>query len=307
MRCARPAAAPHAQVGSSRFSVADIHRIGILDLRLFNTDRHAGNILAVRPPRPAPPGPAAGRLGASSPGSWARSRLASETMALIPIDHGFCLPEALEPPYFEWLHWAGVSAAPPHRASLTSDSDEYLMAHLNRTLAIMQEQHQPSACRYRSSTILFFTWARSGLKHAQTRQAMTPFSKEELAYVCTLPTPLKPARARQAMIPFSEEELAYIARLDVAADIALLRAELPSLHQGCLRVLEISTTLLQRRAPGAQSVPLCAPSSCPMVAPQSMLVSCWQVCWPCALLLCGSGGPVLAWSAGDSLTHCRQL
>lgn len=24
---------------------------------------------------------------------------------LVPIDHGFCLPEALEPPYFEWLHW----------------------------------------------------------------------------------------------------------------------------------------------------------------------------------------------------------
>eukprot|EP00798_Chlamydomonas_sp_ICE-L_P023283 gene23283-30518_t len=24
---------------------------------------------------------------------------------LIPIDHGFCLPETLEAPYFEWLHW----------------------------------------------------------------------------------------------------------------------------------------------------------------------------------------------------------
>ena len=97
---------PPAQVGSSRFSVADIHRIGILDLRLFNTDRHAGNMLAVRPPRPPPPGPG----GGGPPGGWARSRLDSEAMALIPIDHGFCLPEALEPPYFEWLHWAGVRA-----------------------------------------------------------------------------------------------------------------------------------------------------------------------------------------------------
>ncbi len=51
------------------------------------------------------------------------------------------------------------------------------------------------------------------------------------------------------MIPFSEEELHYIARLDVAADIALLRAELPSLHQGCLRVLEVSTTLLKQCGP----------------------------------------------------------
>lgn len=30
------------EVGASRFSVADVHRIGILDVRLFNTDRHAG-------------------------------------------------------------------------------------------------------------------------------------------------------------------------------------------------------------------------------------------------------------------------
>ena len=80
------------------------------------------------------------------------------------------------------------------------------------------------------------------------------------------------------MIPFSEEELAYIARLDVAADIALLRAELPSLHQGCLRVLEISTTLLQRRL----------------------------ACWTCAKPLC-TGGPVRAWPACNSPAHCRQL
>ncbi|KAK9844154.1 hypothetical protein WJX81_006193 [Elliptochloris bilobata] len=152
------------EVGSSRFSVGDVHRIGILDLRLFNTDRHAGNILAVRAPRPSPPGPAAARGGGGPASGWARSRLESEAMALIPIDHGFCLPEALEPPYFEWLHWAA------------------------------------------------------------------------------------------AMIPFSDEELAYIARLDVAADIALLRAELPSLHQGCLRVLEVSTSLLQRCAAAGLSL-----------------------------------------------------
>lgn len=27
---------------------------------------------------------------------------------LIPIDHGFALPEAFEPPYFEWQHWPQV-------------------------------------------------------------------------------------------------------------------------------------------------------------------------------------------------------
>jgi hypothetical protein len=29
---------------------------------------------------------------------------------LIPIDHGFCLPEALESPYLEWLFWPQACA-----------------------------------------------------------------------------------------------------------------------------------------------------------------------------------------------------
>ena len=37
----------------------------------------------------------------------ARPRLQG-SLGLAPIDHGFCLPEALEPPYFEWLHWPQV-------------------------------------------------------------------------------------------------------------------------------------------------------------------------------------------------------
>lgn len=33
------------EMGAGRFSARDVHRIGILDLRLFNTDRHSGNML----------------------------------------------------------------------------------------------------------------------------------------------------------------------------------------------------------------------------------------------------------------------
>ncbi len=33
------------EMGPGRFSVRDVHRIGILDVRLFNTDRHAGGSL----------------------------------------------------------------------------------------------------------------------------------------------------------------------------------------------------------------------------------------------------------------------
>ncbi|KAI8019579.1 Phosphatidylinositol 4-kinase gamma 7 [Camellia lanceoleosa] len=73
--------------GTSSFPVAAVHRIGILDVRIFNTDRHAGNILVRKLD-------GIGRFG---------------QVDLIPIDHGLCLPEALEDPYFEWIHWPQAS------------------------------------------------------------------------------------------------------------------------------------------------------------------------------------------------------
>lgn len=72
--------------GTSRFPVADVHRIGILDVRIFNTDRHAGNLLVRK----------------VSDGQFGE-------LELIPIDHGLCLPECLEDPYFEWIHWPQAS------------------------------------------------------------------------------------------------------------------------------------------------------------------------------------------------------
>lgn len=73
--------------GTSSFPVAAVHRIGILDIRIFNTDRHAGNLLVKKLDR-------IGRFG---------------QVELIPIDHGLCLPESLEDPYFEWIHWPQAS------------------------------------------------------------------------------------------------------------------------------------------------------------------------------------------------------
>ncbi|KAL8268847.1 hypothetical protein R6Q59_002645 [Mikania micrantha] len=75
--------------GTSSFPVSAVHRIGILDIRIFNTDRHAGNLL-VR------------KLDTDD------DRRFSE-VELIPIDHGLCLPENLEDPYFEWIHWPQAS------------------------------------------------------------------------------------------------------------------------------------------------------------------------------------------------------
>uniref|UniRef100_A0A5B7C9J5 1-phosphatidylinositol 4-kinase n=1 Tax=Davidia involucrata TaxID=16924 RepID=A0A5B7C9J5_DAVIN len=73
--------------GTSSFPVAAVHRIGILDVRIFNTDRHAGNLLVKKLD-------GIGRFG---------------QVDLIPIDHGLCLPESLEDPYFEWIHWPQAS------------------------------------------------------------------------------------------------------------------------------------------------------------------------------------------------------
>ncbi|CAM6013712.1 unnamed protein product [Sphagnum balticum] len=136
--------------GTSRFPVSSVHRIGILDIRLFNTDRHAGNILVKKL------GTDAGG-GESTSNCWPCSGLrVEESVELIPIDHGLCLPETLDDPYFEWLHWP------------------------------------------------------------------------------------------QASFPFSDEEIAYIERLDPMRDAEMLRRELPTLREACIRMLVLSTIFLKK-------------------------------------------------------------
>ncbi|KAF2568577.1 hypothetical protein F2Q68_00028226 [Brassica cretica] len=71
------------ELGPGSFTVASVHRIGILDVRVLNLDRHAGNMLVKRCEQDEGVG----------------------TAELVPIDHGLCLPECLDDPYFEWLNW----------------------------------------------------------------------------------------------------------------------------------------------------------------------------------------------------------
>ncbi|KAK8954114.1 Polyubiquitin 8 [Platanthera zijinensis] len=67
-------------VGPQAFPVEEVHKIAVLDLRLANADRHAGNILLSRDEED-------GRV------------------MLVPIDHGYCLPENFEDCTFDWLFW----------------------------------------------------------------------------------------------------------------------------------------------------------------------------------------------------------
>ncbi|WOL08355.1 phosphatidylinositol 4-kinase gamma 4-like [Canna indica] len=66
-------------MGPRAFPVDEVHKISVLDIRLANADRHAGNILVYKEEE--------GRI------------------ILIPIDHGYCLPENFEDCTFEWLYW----------------------------------------------------------------------------------------------------------------------------------------------------------------------------------------------------------
>ncbi|KAJ6902889.1 phosphatidylinositol 4-kinase gamma 7-like [Populus alba x Populus x berolinensis] len=122
--------------GTSSFPVTAVHRIGILDIRILNTDRHGGNLLVRKLD-------GVGRFG---------------QVELIPIDHGLCLPETLEDPYFEWIHWP------------------------------------------------------------------------------------------QASIPFSDDELEYIEKLEPGKDCDMLRMELPTIRDACLRVLLLCTIFLKEAA-----------------------------------------------------------
>ncbi|KAJ8541908.1 hypothetical protein K7X08_016774 [Anisodus acutangulus] len=78
----------------SAFPVEEVHKIAVLDMRLANADRHAGNVLMNK-----------GEDG---------------QVVLIPIDHGYCLPDCFEDVTFDWLYW------PQARQHFSSETIEYI-------------------------------------------------------------------------------------------------------------------------------------------------------------------------------------
>ncbi|CAI5746725.1 unnamed protein product [Peronospora destructor] len=96
-------------MGTLKFAISEVHKIGILDVRLFNTDRHAGNILL-------------------------QARSNDQTFEMTPIDHGFCLPsyKQLDGAMFDWLHWPQAEfpftcAELDHIASLDEERDAVVL------------------------------------------------------------------------------------------------------------------------------------------------------------------------------------
>ncbi|XP_057519189.1 phosphatidylinositol 4-kinase gamma 4-like [Amaranthus tricolor] len=67
-------------IGPQAFPVEEVHKISVLDIRLANADRHAGNILY-------------------------KKNSDTGQIELFPIDHGYCLPDSFEECTFDWLYW----------------------------------------------------------------------------------------------------------------------------------------------------------------------------------------------------------
>lgn len=100
-------------MGTLKFAIPEVHKIGILDVRLFNTDRHAGNILL-------------------------STRANEQTYGMTPIDHGFCLPsyKHLDGATFDWLQWPQAQfpftcAELNHIESLDTDGDASTLRSLS--------------------------------------------------------------------------------------------------------------------------------------------------------------------------------
>ncbi|KAI5647122.1 hypothetical protein M9H77_33127 [Catharanthus roseus] len=123
-------------MGPSAFPTEEVHKIAVLDMRMANADRHAGNILI-------------------SKGGDGQTKL-------IPIDHGYCLPETFEDCTFDWLYW------PQARKPFSSDTIEYIKSlDAEEDIALLKfygwELPLESACVLRISTMLLKKGAARGL------------------------------------------------------------------------------------------------------------------------------------------------
>ncbi|KAL1546177.1 phosphatidylinositol 4-kinase gamma 4-like [Salvia divinorum] len=123
-------------MGPGAFPVEEVHKIAVLDMRMANADRHAGNILVSK-----------GEDGQT---------------VLIPIDHGYCLPYTFQDCTFDWLYW------PQARQPFGMDTLEYIRsmdAEMDIALLKFYGWELPNECArvLRISTMLLKKGAEKGL------------------------------------------------------------------------------------------------------------------------------------------------
>ncbi|CAH1429077.1 unnamed protein product [Lactuca virosa] len=122
-------------LGPRDFPVEEVHKITVFDLRTANADRHAGNILMNRE---------------------------GDRIVLIPIDHGYCLPENFEDCTFDWLYWPQAREPYSQKSldyinSLDAEQDIALLSSYGWDLSLA------CARTFRISTMLLKKGAKKGL------------------------------------------------------------------------------------------------------------------------------------------------
>jgi len=134
----------------SQFPLDEVHKIAVLDIRLFNTDRHGGNILY----------------------SESVDDEGNTRYTLIPIDHGYTIPSTLGEAWFAWQHW------PQAKQKMSEKTLQYIQElDVERDIKILLEQF-PRAFRkehfkvLRISYMLLKSGAQSGLSLFQISNFM---------------------------------------------------------------------------------------------------------------------------------------
>ncbi|KAJ8638796.1 hypothetical protein MRB53_015490 [Persea americana] len=124
-------------MGPRAFPVEEVHKISVLDIRLANADRHSGNILVCK-------------------------EVNDDRVVLVPIDHGYCLPETFEDCTFDWLYW------PQSRQPYSPETMEYIkMLDAEQDIALLKFHGWELSCEcartLRISTMLLKKGAERGL------------------------------------------------------------------------------------------------------------------------------------------------
>ncbi|KAJ8446212.1 hypothetical protein Cgig2_015983 [Carnegiea gigantea] len=160
-------------MGPGSFPVEEVHKISVLDIRLANVDRHAGNILVTRDDE--------GQI------------------ILIPIDHGYCLPSNFEDCTFDWLYW------PQARRPYSVETVNYIKsldAEADIRLLKLHGWDMPSKCArlFRVSTMLLKKGAERGLTPYAIGSIMC---RETLKKESTIELIIR--EAEEALLPDSSE------------------------------------------------------------------------------------------------------
>jgi len=121
-------------IGFSLFPTQEVQKIAIFDLRIFNNDRHGGNMLLNKQPNGA--------------------------FKLTPIDHGYSFPSSMNRAWFDWLTW------PQAKHPFTEESKAYIASiNLEKDLEMLQKLQIRDEClrTVKISTMLLQKGCQYGL------------------------------------------------------------------------------------------------------------------------------------------------